>query len=333
MLLDCHVHVNAFTPEHGRTSKALLGRPSFRFLRWYMGMHGESFETERALSRALAMQLEGASELDAAVILAFDAVYDENGRLDDARTHLHVTNDYVKELTDRHPKMLFGASVHPYRRDAVAELERCARNGAVLLKWLPITQGIDPSDKRCFPLYEALAHYGIPLLSHTGWEKTLPNINTNVADPALLRPALDRGVTVIAAHCGTRSAFGEKCYVNTFVRMAKDHEHFFGDTSALNLPTRCYAYPYVMEDDRVRAKLVHGSDWPLPSIPMPQYVGFGGCTRLLLDRNVLRRDIRIKRAMGFDDDYFHRAATLLRMPVHAPLRAPLRAGGARHYAA
>jgi predicted TIM-barrel fold metal-dependent hydrolase len=296
-------------------------------------MHGESFETERALSRALAMQLEGASELDAAVILAFDAVYDENGRLDDARTHLHVTNDYVKELTDRHPKMLFGASVHPYRRDAVAELERCARNGAVLLKWLPITQGIDPSDKRCFPFYEALAHYGIPLLSHTGWEKTLPNINTNVADPALLKPALDRGVTVIAAHCGTRSAFGEKCYVNTFVRMAKDHEHFFGDTSALNLPTRCYAYPYVMEDDRVRAKLVHGSDWPLPSIPMPQYVGFGGCTRLLLDRNVLRRDIRIKRAMGFDDDYFHRAATLLRMPVHAPLRAPLRAGGARHYAA
>jgi predicted TIM-barrel fold metal-dependent hydrolase len=279
------------------------------------------------------MQLEGASELDAAVILAFDAVYDENGRLDDARTHLHVTNDYVKELTDRHPKMLFGASVHPYRRDAVAELERCARNGAVLLKWLPITQGIDPSDKRCFPFYEALAHYGIPLLSHTGWEKTLPNINTNVADPALLEPALDRGVTVIAAHCGTRSAFGEKCYVNTFVRMAKDHDHIFGDTSALNLPTRCYAYPYVMEDDRVRAKLVHGSDWPLPSIPMPQYVGFGGCTRLLLDRNVLRRDIRIKRAMGFDDDYFHRAATLLRMPVHAPLRAPLRAGGARHYAA
>ena len=333
MIIDCHVHVNAFTPEHGRTSRALLGRPSFRFLRWYLGMHGMGFETERALSRALAMQLEDATELDAAVILAFDAVYGDDGRLDDARTHLHVTNEYVRELADRHPKMLFGASVHPYRRDALAELERCARNGAVLLKWLPITQGFDPSDRRCFPLYEVLAHYGIPLLSHTGGEKTLPNIDTRVADPALLKPALDRGVTVIAAHCGTRSAIGEKSYVDTFVRMARDYENFYGDTSALNLPLRCYAYPYIMEDDRVRAKLVHGSDWPLPAIPMPQFVGFGGCARFMLDRNVLRRDIRIKRAMGFGDDYFHRSASLLRMPSRAPMRSPLRAGGARHYAA
>ena len=61
-----------------------------------------------------------------------------------------------------------------YRRDAVAELERVARDGAVLIKWLPITQDIDPSDARCVPFYEALAHLGIPLLSHTGWERTLP---------------------------------------------------------------------------------------------------------------------------------------------------------------
>ena len=44
---------------------------------------------------------------------------------------------------------------------------------AVLIKWLPLTQIIDPASPKCIPLYEAMAHYGIPLLCHTGGEKTL----------------------------------------------------------------------------------------------------------------------------------------------------------------
>jgi len=316
MLVDCHVHVNAFHPPHGRTSRALLGRPSFRYLRWRLGMKGADEGTERALVAALAAELAGATEVDAAVILAFDAVYDRDGRLDEANTHLHVENDYVIALAAREPKMLFGASVHPYRRDAVAELERCARAGAVLLKWLPITQGMNPADPRCVPLYEALAHFGIPLLAHTGGEKTLPNIDLGVADPALLLPALERGVTVIAAHCGTRSAPGERCFVDTFVRMAKEHERFYGDTSALNLPTRAYAYAKVLDDPEVRAKLVHGSDWPIPPIPMPRHHGWRGSATLLRERNALRRDVAIKRALGLTErEYWERAGRLIRRPA------------------
>jgi predicted TIM-barrel fold metal-dependent hydrolase len=101
--------------------------------------------------------------------------------------------------------MLFGASVHPYRKDALAELERCIANGAVLLKWLPIVQDFDPSDRRCIPIYEAMAHHGLPLLSHTGGERSLPNLNKDMADPMLLMSAIERGVTGIAANCGTRS--------------------------------------------------------------------------------------------------------------------------------
>src|SRR5690349_12611762 len=118
MLVDCHVHVNAFHPSHGRTSKTLLDRPSFRYLRWRLGMKGADEGTERALVASLATELAGADGVDAAVVLAFDAVYGDDGRIDEARTHLHVENDYVIELVKREPKMLFGASVHPYRRDA-----------------------------------------------------------------------------------------------------------------------------------------------------------------------------------------------------------------------
>lgn len=313
MIVDCHVHVNAFLRAHGRTSEMLLARPSFRYLRWRLGMRGADGETERAVETALAAELVEATEIDAAVVLAFDAVYRKDGSLDEARTHLHVSNDYVAMLAGRHRKMLFGASVHPYRRDAVPELERCISAGAVLLKWLPITQDIDPSDRRCFPFYDALAHYGIPLLAHTGGEKTLPNLDLRVADPSLLRSALERGVTVIAAHCGTRSAPGETCYVDAFVRMAKEHERFFGDTSALNLPTRAYAYRRILDDQVVRSKLVHGSDWPIPPIPMPRQVGWRRAALLLRDRNALRRDLRIKHALGLTEpEYWERGATLLR---------------------
>ena len=312
MRIDCHVHVNAFVPEHGRTSARLVARPSFRYLRWRLGMKGSDQETERALVAALVRELEGTPEIDAAVVLAFDAVYSPGGELDEANTHLWVTNEYVAELARSQPKMLFGASVHPYRRDAVAELERCARNGAVLLKWLPITQGMDPSNERCFPLYDALAALGIPLLCHTGGEKTLPNIDTRLADPALLVPALERGVTVIAAHCGTRSAPGERCFVDTFVRMTKAHERFFGDTSALNLPTRAYAWRRILDDAEVRAKLVHGSDWPIPPIPMPGAVGWRRSARLLRETNAIRRDVAIKQALGLTEpEYWARAATVL----------------------
>src|SRR5690606_1283084 len=176
----------------------------------------------------------------AAVILAFDAVHDRDGRRDEPNTHLYVTNDYVIELCRRHRNMLFGASVHPYRKDAVAELERCIAAGAVLLKWLPPTQGMDPADERCIPFYEALAHHRLPLLCHTGGELSLPRVDKRLEDPARLEPALKRGVTVIMAHCGTRSSPLGADYLPTFMRMAQEYENCWGDTSAMTLPARAY---------------------------------------------------------------------------------------------
>src|SRR3954462_15838447 len=267
MRIVCHLHTCAFAPAHGKMSAHLLKTLPFRFMRWRLGMKGADARTELQVEQLLFRLLDETTQLDAAVVLAFDAVYDGEGHFDDARTHFYVTNDYAIDLAKRHRKILFGASVHPYRKDAVAEVERCVAAGAVLLKWLPIVQDFTPADPRCFPLYEALAHHKLPLLCHTGGEKSLPNLNTHVADPLLLKPALERGVTVIAAHCGTKSAPGETDFVDHFMSLAREHEHCYGDTAALNLPTRDYAYERVMRDPVVRSKLVHGSDWPIRPVP------------------------------------------------------------------
>jgi predicted TIM-barrel fold metal-dependent hydrolase len=307
MRIDAHVHVCAFTPEHGRTSDRLLDTLPFRFMRWRLGIPGRDAATERAVEQKLVDALAATPELDAAVVLAFDGVRHDDGTLDEQRTHLYVTNDYVIDLCRRHANMRFGASVHPFRTDAVAEIERCVAAGAVLLKWLPIVQGFSPADERCIPVYEALAHHKLPLLSHTGGERSLIRVNDAYADPRLLEPALQRGVTVIAAHCGTRSTFAETDFFGEFRTLCQRYENLYGDTAALCLPARWHVLRRILDDPLLHGRVIHGSDWPIPPLPPPAALG------TLAERNWLRRDVLIKRRLGFDDDYFERASRLLRL--------------------
>jgi uncharacterized protein len=313
MVIDCHVHAAAMLPGHGSTSARLLKTLPFRFIRWRLGMSGNDEVMERGMEAKLAEAIKGTPEIDAAVVLAFDGVYDDRGEFDSANTHLFVTNEYVIELCKRHPKMLFGASVNPLRKDAIAELERCAAAGAVLMKWLPIVQGFNPADPRCIPFYEALVHFKLPLLAHTGGERSLIRMNDEYADPLLLEPALKRGVTVIAAHCGTRSVPFERDYLEEFVQLVRRYENCYGDTAALNLPSRMPAYDRILKDPLVRSRIVHGSDWPIISFPPPVRVGALAAMELMHEKNWLRRDVLIKQKLGFDRDYWERGAKVLRL--------------------
>lgn len=312
MIIDCHVHVSVTVPPKGLMSPKLLHSLPFRFMRWRLHIEGQGEQQDHEVEAKLVSTIATAQPLDAAAVLAFDGAYTDDGKLDPTRTHLFVSNDYVIDLARRHKQVLFACSVHPYRKDAVAELERCIAAGAVLMKWLPIVQGFNPADPRCFPLYECLAHHKVPLLSHTGGEHTLPRIDDSLADPTLLLPAIKAGVNIIAAHCGTKSAPGERSYLPEWSRLARDHEHFYGDTSALNLPTRSYAYDTILNDPTLRSKLVHGSDWPvIPIPPLRQLTAWA-------EPNWLRRDILIKQRLGLTEDaYWRRAAKILRLPTAA----------------
>jgi mannonate dehydratase len=215
--------------------------------------------------------------------------------------------------------MLIGASIHPYRRDAIAELERCVKAGTALIKWLPIVQDFNPGDRRCIPFYEALAHHGVPLLSHTGAENALPNLDKTTADPMLLRPALERGVRVIMAHCGSRLYPWEVSYTDNFIRLANEFEHCYGDTSALNVPGRWYALRQCLADPVARTKLVHGSDWPILPIPPATTIGWAASREAMREMNWLRRDVLIKQRMaGLDEAYWTRAAKVLRLAPSPP---------------
>src|SRR5438045_8839447 len=98
MTIHCHVHVSALTPGHGMMSAKLLDSIAFRFMQRRLNLTGRDAATERALEAKLTETIDGAEKLDAAVVLAFDAVHDEAGRMNLDKTHLYVTHAYLLQL-------------------------------------------------------------------------------------------------------------------------------------------------------------------------------------------------------------------------------------------
>lgn len=268
------------------------------------------------LYAARLIELVNTSPLTA-VILAHEQPYDAEGNLMDTGRGLYVPNDYVLKLARENPRLLPGVSIHPGRRDALAELERCLAGGAVLMKCLPNCQNIDCGNSKYAKFWERMAEAGLPLLAHTGGEYTVPVINPAYANPRNLTLPLECGVNVIAAHCGTKSGPGDPDYFGWFQAMTEQFPNLYGDTSALNLALRSRALSHCLKQPLAPC-VVHGSDFPVPIqghwaflrglLPWRAYRGFQKIP------NPIERDYRLKLAMGFPPDHFTRAWSLLRQP-------------------
>jgi len=268
---------------------------------------------------------------DQFVVLALDEPRFEDGTA--ANAGYFADNDTVARFCDGHPRSRFGASVHPYRPDACVELERLTGRGACLVKWLPSYQRIDPASPRCIPFYEALAHFRLPLLSHTGVEHFLPGGDRRCNDPERLALALHHGVTVIAAHCGARLMLHEPCRFEQWARMTLEHERFYGDLSAMVLPIRVSKLRRILDSAALVSKVVYGSDFPAPAWPWAGVARFGlrRARELAGIENALDRPAAALRALGFPEEVFTRASGLLRHTRPRPASStgePIAARGA-----
>ena len=318
-IIDIHVHVlppNACSPE-GYVSRKQWNWPSFLYLRLrHRIKRQESVEGNGIMRSHLAQAVVGMRAVDQVVALALDAVYDDGGRRDSRRTHFYVSNDYVFRLARANDRFLPGASVNPKRRDAIEELERCLDQGAVLLKWLPNCQGIDPMNPSLVPFYRRIAAARLPLLCHTGPEYALTGADQRLGRPERLRLALDEGVIVIAAHGGGADIRNFGRAFDTIAEMLLTYPNLYADTSGFTQPNRSWFLQRFLRHPELHSKLVHGSDVPLPIIPWMFLL------RLPL-REIMRlngvaspmdRDCLIKQSLGFPDTIFRRGSEVLRMP-------------------
>jgi len=317
--IDMHVHIVG--TGAGGTGCWLRVKgwhlPLAAFMTRHIGLSWRAFkgDFDQLFVRHL-LNLVRESSLDAAVILAQDHVYDPDGTMRKDLGSFYVPNDYVLSLAKINPEFLPAVSIHPARRDALDELQKCLEGGAVMMKCLPNCHNIDCNDRRYQKFWERMAEARLPLLAHTGGEHTVPVICKAYADPRTLTLPLECGVTVIAAHCATKSGLTDPEYFHVFWDMTRRYPNLYGDTSAFNVPLRgrhvreCIAEP-------LQCRLLHGSDFPVPIFGhwawLRRFItakDFRRCERV---RNVLEKDYQLKRAMGFSGEHFTRVTRLLRL--------------------
>src|SRR5574341_2047378 len=90
-------------------------------------------------------------------ILALDRHYNRDGTVNLSKTNMYVPNDYVVDLAKRYADIFSPViSVHPYRSDALAELDKWADAGVKYVKWLPNAMGIDPAAQSVEPFYRRM---------------------------------------------------------------------------------------------------------------------------------------------------------------------------------
>lgn len=218
------------------------------------------------------------------LLLAFDHRYREDGTADLAASPFYTPNEYARRIAHSYPGYFeWAASIHPYRLDCVTALEQAVRAGARAVKWLPAAMGIDPASPRCDGFYAALARLDLPLITHGGMERAVNAGNQELGNPLRLRRALEHGVRVVVAHCASigedrdldRGVHGPVvASFGLFTRLMDDPRfegRLFGDVSAITQLNRAGpALAAIVERSEWQARLLNGSDYPLPGI-MPLY--------------------------------------------------------------
>ncbi len=211
--------------------------------------------------------------------LAFDYHYKKDGTRDLEHSEFHVPNEYIWKLSKEYPKNFKTViSIHPYRKDAVRELEKWAKKGVRFVKWLPNAMGIDPADKSVMPFYKMMKKYNMTLISHAGEEKAVEGDKfQELGNPLRLRHALDLGVDVIISHAASRGKCEDLDNGNIqsecselFWRLFKDKKYdknLFTDLSALLIYERLsQPLEEMIENDQFHHRVMYGSDYPLPGI-------------------------------------------------------------------
>ncbi|MGL1934028.1 MAG: amidohydrolase family protein [Fibrobacterales bacterium] len=214
-------------------------------------------------------------------LMAFDYNYSEAGAIRKKHSTFQVSNAYMMKVVQQHPDLFFPIiSIHPYRLDAIAELERYGAQGVRFVKWLPNSMNINPASKTKKPMldayYETMKKFDMVLITHTGDEKATEGEEAQrYGNPQYLYAPLDKGVKVVMAHVASLgSCTEEPCgthpeYLISAIDLLKDPRYdglLYADISAITQANRLHSIDAIIENTAIHPKLINGSDYPLPAI-------------------------------------------------------------------
>lgn len=277
-------------------------------------VHEASGRIDQSYIERLHNLIDGMQPGCKVILLAFDWRYDASGKRDQQHSIFHIPNTYAAEMARRYPDYFeWAASIHPYRPDCVEALQQAVKDGARAIKWLPSAMGIDPASPRCDKFYKALAQTGLPIISHAGRELAVQGGSQDDGNPLKLRRAMDQGVRVIVAHCASdgddvdldKGENGPRVKsFELFARLmdeARYEQQVYADISALTQFNRAWALKTVLQRSEWHARLLNGSDYPLPGV-MPLFSASDMAGMGLLDRAAVPflKEIRLHNPLLFD---------------------------------
>lgn len=353
MIIDIHCHCTftrleaqpdgrfSFEPaeEHGRPALDSYVAPrALRSLRWrLLGLYFGLRPWERAgpqldarLTEFYAQHLYGPGPVERVVLLALDAYHDAEGRrLPPPRTRaepgsdIYSSNSFIHRLCRERPdRLLFGASVHPYRPNAVACVEEVFARGACLLKWLPLHQNIDIADPRTLAVLRCCAKLGLPILVHYGEEFTLatqhPEYQSVTALLDVLRRLRREGcmpITIVAHVATPVTPFGQRHSHEALVAALLEEfadAPLYADLAALTSWGKAGLLRALVRRQDLHAKLLFGSDFPVPlALPLLRRALGAEYAEIRATGSWVQQAARVYRRLGFNEIVFHRAAELL----------------------
>jgi hypothetical protein len=321
-IIDLHCH----TAGIGAGGSGCFVSPALR-RSWKFKLYLRSFGTSLAEIEArgdsvvgdrISEQVAASRYVDRAVILALDGAIGPDGELDRERSEFYVPNEFVAAEVAKHDNLLFGASINPYRPDAMKRLEWAKAHRAVLVKWLPSIQHIDPADPKLVPFYRKLVELNLPLLTHTGTEHSFTCAEDTYCDPARLELAAREGVTIIAAHAATTGRYDGERSFDRLSRLMRRYPNVYADVSSLTQLNKHSHLGQVLARPEFRGRLVYGTDYPLiamRSLVSPWYypvrLSWTQRKRISAITNPWDRDVALKHALGLPTDCWTRGEQLL----------------------
>jgi len=316
-IVDMHCHLAGIGAGDSGCFISPKLRDNWRFgiyLRAFGVSRGEITERgDRLLADRLSESLAQSKYVSKAVLLALDGVISADGRLDTNHTEVYFPNEYVADVCMRHTNLLFGASVNPYRPDALQRLEWAKAHGAVLVKWIPPIMEINPDDPKLVPFYKKMVELNLPLLSHTGEEKSFSRANENFGDPEKLRLPLSLGVTVIAAHIASSEKYDGERGPDRLAGLMREYSNLYTDISALTQINKPGYMKEALTKPDFSGREVYGTDFPLinTALVSPWYsfhLSLRQKIAIWRTNNPWDRDVLMKHDLGVPTETFARSA-------------------------
>ncbi len=195
ILIDAHIHVSA-TKEEGRSGKENYeiweyGQKSDMKFSKYDGDVEDALDAmdKAGISKAVVVNLFGSESRTKGADLAAELLAYNRWACDLAAPH-----DGLIAYISADPFILPGDEMAAHIRDMVEN------HGARGVKLHPVLQGFEMGDPKMAPTYETCQDLGIPIISHSGPERTGNAFGT----PKAYAPVLENypDLTMVLAHLG-----------------------------------------------------------------------------------------------------------------------------------